>query len=1372
MPKSKIIKKIVKKLIFYKNLKEAKQTLKVSFDKRRRVKGENKFTIVAAVYNVEKYLEDFFESIVNQTLRFEDHIFLIMVDDGSPDSSAQTIKKWQKKYPNNITYVKKENGGQASARNVGIDYVKTEWVTFVDPDDFLDYRYFEEIDTFLQHQKNNNNGLISCNTLYYFDDTKKLKNDYYLKFCFSQKTKTVCPKDMKGCIQFSASSSIFKTSLINKHHIRFSETLKPNFEDAHFVNSYLIANDEIEVSYLKNAKYMYRKRSDGTSTMDRTWKSRDKYLNVPQNGYLDLLQKAEKKYGAIPVYIQRTILSEMTGYLSYLTDHPERIAHLSDKEKNIFLFMIKDIFTYIDEETIQAFNLFGTWYMNKVGYLGAFKHSAIKTPRCYIDKIDLKSDSLRIRLFSYDDPNFSFHSDDSILEPSSMDIIEHTFMNTLFLQEMIIWIPLSSLKNKLHIFTDDKQDFMIDFKGKVYQNGIDTKILHLERKKLLDKESQKQFKKLSKQMIKKAIKRLMFYDDLKKIKVKVKTSIDKRRRVEGKNQFTIVAAVYNVEKYLEDFFESIVNQTLRFEDHIYLIMVDDGSPDNSATIIKKWQQKYPDNIVYIKKENGGQASARNVGIDHVQTEWVTFVDPDDFLDYRYFEEVDHYLQNTDTKECGLISCNFIFFYEDQNRFSDTHPLKFRFSQTATAMKPNLMERAIQLTVNSVFFRTSKLREKNILFPQDVRPSFEDGFFVNQYMIEYPHHDIVFLKNAKYYYRKRSDGTSTLDTSWKTLDRYSTVLQNGYLKILKYAMQREENVPLYLQRTILYELMWNHSFLLNAPGKLSHLNSVQKKHYIELITEMFSFIDTRTILTFDLAGCWFLYKVAYLGFYKREQPSFQICYVDEIDTIHHQVKLHWYHTLESKATITLEQKNINQDLTKRRRYTFADDDFVYESILWISYKNPTQLLQIKVDEQKTLISLHGKQFANGISMTEIVNAFPKPVDLSKISPRHMTLRLFYNRKVFHKKYSNTWIFIDRDVTADDNAEHLYRYVSRKHPEKKIYFGLNKNSKDWERLSKEGFNLLPYNSIEYKAAYFHAQCLLSSNADHYITDYFPRQWYRDIIKHKFVFLQHGVIHTDLSRWLNTKSIDCFICSAPGEYHSITDDNTRYKFTVKETILTGLPRHDALIENKQEPEKMLLVMPTWREYLIGDIIHGTHKRSLRNDFIESEYFRQWQQLLCSKELQELCNTYGYQLSFFPHSNIRPYLHMFNLPDHVNILTDKEVPSLQALFQKAALMITDYSSVAFDMALLEKNIIYYQFDHQEVLEGKHTFIKGYFDYERDGFGPVCYRENTVIDSIAFFLKSPKAFNHLYQKRFDDFFLYRDTNNCHRVYQAVINLF
>lgn len=80
---------------------------------------------------------------------------------------------------------------------------------------------------------------------------------------------------------------------------------------------------------------------------------------------------------------------------------------------------------------------------------------------------------------------------------------------------------------------------------------------------------------------------------------------------------SVVTAVYNVEDYLEDMVESIIAQTIGFE-NIQLILVDDGSKDESWSICERYMEKYPDNVVAIHKENGGVSSARNEGLEHVQ----------------------------------------------------------------------------------------------------------------------------------------------------------------------------------------------------------------------------------------------------------------------------------------------------------------------------------------------------------------------------------------------------------------------------------------------------------------------------------------------------------------------------------------------------------------------------------------------------------------------------------------------------------------------------------------------------------------------------------------------------------------------------------
>ncbi len=114
---------------------------------------------------------------------------------------------------------------------------------------------------------------------------------------------------------------------------------------------------------------------------------------------------------------------------------------------------------------------------------------------------------------------------------------------------------------------------------------------------------------------------------------------------------SVVVPVYNAEKYLYTSLESLAKQTL---DQIEIIIINDGSTDKSLDIINEYIQEYPDKFVLINKANGGQASARNMGIDACKGSYIGFVDSDDYVDTTMFEKLYAMAEETgvDLVECG------------------------------------------------------------------------------------------------------------------------------------------------------------------------------------------------------------------------------------------------------------------------------------------------------------------------------------------------------------------------------------------------------------------------------------------------------------------------------------------------------------------------------------------------------------------------------------------------------------------------------------------------------------------------------------------------------------------------------------------------
>lgn len=124
---------------------------------------------------------------------------------------------------------------------------------------------------------------------------------------------------------------------------------------------------------------------------------------------------------------------------------------------------------------------------------------------------------------------------------------------------------------------------------------------------------------------------------------------------------SIIVPVYNVEKYIEKCLTSLVNQTLN---DIEIIVVNDGSPDNSQKIIDKFEKKYPQKIKKFIKKNGGLSSARNYGLKQAKGEYISFVDSDDYLNLDAIEKMYNYAK---TKNFDIVACDVEYVYNDYTK---------------------------------------------------------------------------------------------------------------------------------------------------------------------------------------------------------------------------------------------------------------------------------------------------------------------------------------------------------------------------------------------------------------------------------------------------------------------------------------------------------------------------------------------------------------------------------------------------------------------------------------------------------------------------------------------------------------------------------
>ena len=364
----------------------------------------------------------------------------------------------------------------------------------------------------------------------------------------------------------------------------------------------------------------------------------------------------------------------------------------------------------------------------------------------------------------------------------------------------------------------------------------------------------------------------------------------------------------------------------------------------------------------------------------------------------------------------------------------------------------------------------------------------------------------------------------------------------------------------------------------------------------------------------------------------------------------------------------------------------------------------------------------------------------------------TFLLFPFARLFlwHKKI---WIVTEFGYEARDNGYIFFKYMREQHSDINCYYAITFNSPDFDKIKILG-NVIKFGSFKHFAYYCAARYIVSSKTQGFCPSYYLSLLRKKIhLWGKYVFLQHGITKDD-QKFLYKKAakIDLFICGAKPEYDDI---KAHYGYLENEIAYTGFARFDTYynIHTKNQ----ILIMPTWR-------------RAVENvNFEDTDYFKTWNTFINSEAINSLLvenNLFAY---FYIHPHFKDQANKFQQCCSNIKIAYFDNSDMQQMIRESKMLITDFSSLAFDFAYMNKPVIYYQYDEEDYF--KSHYIKGYFDYRRDGFGSVCNDFNEVFDNLQNIIKCHFISEEKYSKNRDRFFVLADDKNCERIFFAIKSL-
>lgn len=282
---------------------------------------------------------------------------------------------------------------------------------------------------------------------------------------------------------------------------------------------------------------------------------------------------------------------------------------------------------------------------------------------------------------------------------------------------------------------------------------------------------------------------------------------------------SIVVPVYNVEKYLRRCLDSLVNQTL---EDIEIIVVNDGTKDNSQIIIDEYVEKYPNKVYGYIKENGGLSDARNYGMKYVKGEYVAFVDSDDYVDVTMYEKLYNKAVEQDSE---IVTCAYFKVDDSDNTMKSAQKGKMGYYDASAKENKEIIEISAPYAWNKLVKR-ELLERTGIIFPK--------GYIYEDICTMYPllacAKKISKVDEELYYYivERKDSITATFNKSKTLIIKSLRLLNERFTELGLFDEFRDQLVVITL-RHIYFRFTEFHRYK-------------DRKHQIKLVNESFKLIN--------------------------------------------------------------------------------------------------------------------------------------------------------------------------------------------------------------------------------------------------------------------------------------------------------------------------------------------------------------------------------------------------------------------------------------------------------------------------------------------------------------------------------------------------